>query len=474
MRKYCVVLLLLLLSFAVPAGAATVPYDLVSEVWIYEPRVTALVFEFDKPLACAFDLTGSVSVSAELKELKSYEGLPVPDSSWPMSPRKVIAAYTTDEPAPGKPVSGKYLIVELSDLDSNAASTYISLKRFTLEGAKEKGWNNGREILPYGENMVYDIKLNNPLKYADGTFTDAVTFQRRGERTLIAPRFVAGRYESPSTTLTVKVNNQEKAIKDVKYTLYSPPAPVEGKKYPLVVYLHGSSCRSIYEDGIDDVMTPVLTNQGAITWVKHGTPDCYVFVPQYEFATFPLVKEALLSILNDKSLAIDMNRVYVSGLSMGGMGSWELLADEKFAPYFAAALINCGYPCFDVGKVKFSEREVPTPELIAAIQKAMANGTKVWLVHSDTDPTVPVEGSFYGYKAMTGLEMAAEMPKPSSSNKNFTYWEALGGAARFTLVHCQLGKHNTQVGIYSLSPHEVYEYSYAEPMFIEWLFAQSK
>lgn len=472
MKKCLLVLLTLVLLLGTCAAVAeslNVPYDLISEVWIYEPRVTAIALEYDKPLACAFDLTGSFAVNAELKELVSHENLPIIDSSWPMSPRKITAAYTSDEPKVGKICAGNYVIIELSDTDSNAASTYISLKRSFQDLDKSKGWNNGREILPYGENMIYEIEQLYNIKYADGTYTGTdVTFERRNEWTLIADDFVPGVYVSDTTTVDLQVNNETKSINSIDYTLYSPANPVEGEKYPLVLYLHGSSCRSIYEDEIDDVMTPVLTNQGAITWVKHGTEDCYVFVPQYEFDTVPLVKEAFAALLADESLAIDMDRVYISGLSMGGMTSLSFLMDDRFCDTFAAALINCGAPRDDV------DGATVAAEFPAKLARVMENGTQVWLVHSDTDPTVPVAGSYQAFKGMLGLALDGEMPAPISDDKDFTVYEALDGQLRFTEVHFIVGQRNTNFNMYSVSPHEVYEYSYSEPMFIEWLFNQSK
>ena len=476
MKHIIALLLALILALsAIPVlaeEAVEVGYELISEVWIYEPRVTAIAFEFDKPLSCAFDLSKYFSIEAELKELTSYEGLPVPDSSWPKAPRTIVAAYTSDEPTVGKICAGRYVIVELSDTDSNAASTYISLKRNTLPGGKEAGWNNGREILPYGENMVYDIKLLSSLKYEDGTFTGTnLHFTRTGERTLIADSFEKEVYTSETTSIPIQVNGQEKNISSIPYALYRPANFTEGEKYPLVVYLHGSSCRSVYEDDIDDFMTPVLTNQGPTTWVKYGTKDCYVFAPQYESATLPLVKEAFLALLQDETLSIDMDRIYISGLSMGGYSSWAFLTDDALAGYFAAAQINCG-------ALDFREL-VPTEEEAAQVRKAIANGTQIWLVHADTDPTVNVRGSYNAFKAALGLpfneeDCTADMPEPDWENKDFTYWSGLDGQIQFTLVHFIVGQRNTNFNMYSVSPHEVYEYTYSHPEYIQWLFEQHK
>ena len=81
------------------------------------------------------------------------------------------------------------------------------------------------------------------------------------------------------------------------------------------------------------------------------------------------VDELLDSIINDYS--IDKSRVYVSGISMGGFGSWNLLMRRP--EVFAAAAIVCGGA---------------DPEMADRIKNI-----PIRTFHSNGDPTVPVSGT---------------------------------------------------------------------------------
>jgi hypothetical protein len=108
------------------------------------------------------------------------------------------------------------------------------------------------------------------------------------------------------------------------------------------------------------------------------------------------------------------------------------------------------------------------------------------MTHSDLDPTVPVVGSFYAFKARDHrasdpnvLELpgiANGMPRPAvdfPQTQTFTS-TAYGSQIRFTEILFVAGERNVDINMYSPSPHEVYENTYSTPEYIQWLFAQSK
>jgi len=80
-----------------------------------------------------------------------------------------------------------------------------------------------------------------------------------------------------------------------------------------------------------------------------------------------------LEILDEvmKKYSIDPARVYVSGQSMGGYGSWDALLRRP--KLFAAAIINCG-----AGDPSHAESIKDIP---------------IWNFHGDKDSTVPTRGS---------------------------------------------------------------------------------
>jgi fermentation-respiration switch protein FrsA (DUF1100 family) len=81
---------------------------------------------------------------------------------------------------------------------------------------------------------------------------------------------------------------------------------------------------------------------------------------------------ALIRSLVDE-LAIDEDRIYVTGQSMGGAGTWGMLA--YYPQFFAAAAPVCG------------TGDVDSAEAIAR------GGTAIWAFHGDADPLVPPENS---------------------------------------------------------------------------------
>jgi len=98
--------------------------------------------------------------------------------------------------------------------------------------------------------------------------------------------------------------------------------------------------------------------------------------------------EALDAVIKESS--VDPSRVYVTGQSMGGIGTWGILA--KHADRFAAAVPVCGNWSPD--------------------DAAKMNGVAIWAFHGDMDPTVPVAGS---REMIAALKKAGVTPEPRYS-----------------------------------------------------------
>ena len=108
-------------------------------------------------------------------------------------------------------------------------------------------------------------------------------------------------------------------------------------------------------------------------------PDRFVNVPaatgSYTLAPQPsdslrMTKE-IVDMLQQEYQGIDSHRLYVTGLSMGGYGTWEAI--ERWPGYFAAAapISGAGDPS----------------------QAALLVHTPIWAFHGALDTTVPVSGS---------------------------------------------------------------------------------
>jgi predicted peptidase len=179
------------------------------------------------------------------------------------------------------------------------------------------------------------------------------------------------------------------------YGILEPLNPVPGQKYPLVIFLHGAGERG--KDN-DNHLKHIQILFSKNTLDKY---PCYVFAPQCpenkvwsemmfgkSFSTTPTrPMQMLIQALEKVSVQypIDHTRIYVTGVSMGAFGTWDLLA--RFPYRFAAAVPICGG-----GDVK----TIPSIKHIP-----------VWAFHGAEDPTVSPELS---RKMIQGLQEAGALP----------------------------------------------------------------
>lgn len=176
-------------------------------------------------------------------------------------------------------------------------------------------------------------------------------------RTMTQPTGQHPRQVTRVITKTVRVN----------YLLYLPPAYNDDadRRWPLVLFLHGSGERG------DDLAK--VTAHGPPKYVAAGRDYPFVLVSPQCPADEMWDVDVLLSLLDAvmADLRIDAERVYVTGLSMGGFGTWPLAArqPERFA---AIAPICGGGRVADAAKLK----DVP-----------------IWAFHGEKDRIVPPQRS---------------------------------------------------------------------------------
>lgn len=135
------------------------------------------------------------------------------------------------------------------------------------------------------------------------------------------------------------------------YRLYAPSHITAGRKYPLVVFMHGYGERGTdnrkqffrfrtfpfwnkYPCFVLAPQCPDSDSGGEATWVKtnFGAPSGRM----NRQPAWPLsLAMDLLDTVIDQN-AIDLRRIYLTGLSMGAFATWELLAREP--ERFAAAM----------------------------------------------------------------------------------------------------------------------------------------
>ncbi len=180
------------------------------------------------------------------------------------------------------------------------------------------------------------------------------------------------------------------------YRLLRPADMKEGEKYPLVLFMHGAG-----ERGTDNELQLVHGGNMFLNPVNREEYPAFVLAPQCppssywaypsrpgSFAPYDMPEEVpitpifmTLKDLLDDFLAmpeVDPDRVYLIGLSMGGMAVYDLAV--RFPDIFAAAVPICG---------------TVNPSRLAA-----AKSVKFRIFHGDADTTVPVEGSREAYRAL--------------------------------------------------------------------------
>ena len=179
------------------------------------------------------------------------------------------------------------------------------------------------------------------------------------------------------------------------YRQLNPQKIKKGERYPLVLFLHGAG-----ERGSDNVSQ---LRHGAMMFtnpVNRENYPCFAIFPQCpadlywptpkrpdsfkEGNPFPadaeisgplaLTKELLDSLV--KTYPVDKGRIYIVGLSMGGMGTFDMVC--RFPDMFAAAIPICG--------------GINTDRL-----NHFSSETAFRIFHGDADSVVPVEFSREAY-----------------------------------------------------------------------------
>jgi len=215
------------------------------------------------------------------------------------------------------------------------------------------------------------------------------------------------------------------------YRLLTPQDPEEDRRYPLVLFLHGAGERGSDNRrqliwGADHFLTQehrekypcyVLAPQcpAGSRWVDVNWDLPYHFMPEEPSLPMRLVTGLLEETLN--ALPVDRDRIYVTGLSMGGYGTWDIVS--RMPERFAAAAPVCGG-----GDMQEAEKLTDIP---------------VWAFHSVDDRTVPVERS-------RKMVMAIR--------------EAGGKCVRYTE--------------YRDAGHGSWKRAYRDPGFFAWMFAQER
>jgi predicted peptidase len=168
----------------------------------------------------------------------------------------------------------------------------------------------------------------------------------------------------------------------LRHAVYLPRDYDPGRLWPLILFLHGSG-----ESGTDGVRQLSEGLGPAILADSQRWPAIVLF-PQKptETAEWEQHEGALLGLLDAarRRWAVDRSRIYLTGLSQGGHGSWVLGA--RHAGLWAAVVPICGY-----AGARRGDPGLPAPFTGTAMELAPALvAIPVWAFHGEADDTVPV------------------------------------------------------------------------------------
>jgi predicted peptidase len=161
------------------------------------------------------------------------------------------------------------------------------------------------------------------------------------------------------------LNKKTVQVMDCNYLLYLPADYDKGgKKWPLIMFLHGAGERGNNLEVVKKHGPPKMIAQGKSFDFIIVSPQC----PNDMW--WPEKTDLLIALLDEieAKYRVDTDRVYLTGLSMGGFGTWTLAIE--YPNRFAAIAPICGGSERYLG---YRLKKVP-----------------VWAFHGAKDNTVPL------------------------------------------------------------------------------------
>lgn len=218
---------------------------------------------------------------------------------------------------------------------------------------------------------------------------------------------------------------------DMPYRLMKPINFDPDKSYPVIVSLHHGGCKGTdnlkqFKPGLE-----FLTEEQ-----NRKDYPCYVVAPQTLVKWGAEHLQNIKDIINDLP-AVDMDRIYVLGHSMGGAGTYTFIQSDP--EYFAAAAPSAGSG--------LANRE-------STIDATIINDIPIWAFHGDQDDVCPIDKD---------QKIFAKM-KEVGGNMKLTTWVGDGHPVEPKMFR---GGDNGKTECSSARCDE-------EPDFLKWLFAQKR
>ncbi len=240
--------------------------------------------------------------------------------------RTVLSCSVCEDPDGEEPAAlGRFVAVRLS-LQDKAASTITVIP-------------DGRFGSPKLTEASVSLRQKKPFRTADGEVAYGEALPGSDLRT--------GSYLTSSRVRNLLADDfQQGMFEDLPYNLFIPKSYDGKKRYPLVLFIHDAGTCS------EDARVTLAQGIGAVIWAgkeEQKKHECFVLAPQ--FAPPPIVNddfESTEGVEKAKRLLdfivsayrVDVNRIYLTGQSMGCMSGCEL--NVRYPDLFAASLLVAG------------------------------------------------------------------------------------------------------------------------------------
>lgn len=312
---------------------------------------------------------------------------------------------------------------------------------------------------PAASSAVAETSSARPNKKAENSSSKAVSKKNKKKKSSSAPQSSAAAQQTASkpkesssviqtaaapalekVTASYKVTNpvqiKEKleakkffdtqSGKTLPYRIFVPENYSSKNKYPVLLMLHGAGERG------NNNSTQLANFKNAFQTAGDFLSQSIVIFPQCPADGWWRIEEYSESFENENgwlgaamrllkkiqaTYSCDSNRIYVTGLSMGGMATWDLLT--RYPEVFAAGVPVCGS-----GNTSFASNLTKIP---------------IWAYHGTADTTVSFSGSESMYNAVL-----------------------------------QAGGSMIELKVLEGVGHDAWTYAYGDREMFCWLFAQTK
>lgn len=398
--------------------------------------ITGLAIEYDRVLPAGQVPADTFAVATTL----CFEVAEEQDCKFSDAPRTVVSGYTSSVlELTGKASSGSYVILELDTQDLGAAAAFYNgtySDYYELDSA-----------LTVTQIADWDLEQISMVKPTEAAFTSAAA------RRLVVDDFTTHEFQGAGGAV-------------MPYRLFAPEISTK-TRYPLVVNLHGHG-----ESGTDN-LSQIAGTQMAVAFAdeqRQTSAPAFVVSPQtaqgepgggegtgwwhpdWQQAVIDLIEQTI-----EQNPQIDSNRVYLTGLSMGAYGSWEILTDHS--NLFAGAILVCGEGDADRALAELGD-------------------FPIWVTHSEDDFVVPYDASGAGQQIFTAFEQAGLPVTWSTWDGNLPQVEQAGLAQAAWDEAKQTGSKHIMTtfpaGTTPVLPHFSWIPTFENEVILNWLFSQQR